>query len=84
MDQQQSTSDKAGRGWAIVGILCGILAFGFAPVILGPVGIILGIIGRRKGDNALGLSAIIISAVGLAVGLVIGAVIGALGAGGVG
>jgi sulfite exporter TauE/SafE len=48
----------------------------FIPILFGPLGIVLGIVGYRKGDRSLGRVAIIVSALGLILGIVL--TIGAL------
>ncbi|SFJ20331.1 hypothetical protein SAMN04487936_101303 [Halobacillus dabanensis] len=55
---------KVGMGW--LGLSAAILSFFFAPLILGAAGIILGIIGKRRGADTLGNMAIIISIVSIA------------------
>lgn len=58
---------KVGMGW--IGLSAAILSFFFAPLILGAAGIILGIIGKRRGADTLGNMAIIISVVSIAFSL---------------
>lgn len=67
---------QPGRTWSIVGIVSGALAFVLIPILFGSVGIVLGIVGYRKGDRSLGRVAIIVSALGLILGIVL--TIGAL------
>ncbi|MFZ0371344.1 MAG: hypothetical protein WAM07_17250 [Halobacillus sp.] len=55
---------KVGMGW--LGLSAAILSFFFAPLILGAAGIVLGIIGKRRGADTLGNMAIIISIVSIA------------------
>ncbi len=58
---------KVGMGW--LGLSAAILSFFFAPLILGATGIILGIVGKRRGADTLGNMAIIISIVSIAFSL---------------
>lgn len=74
--QAPTARRRPGRVWSIVGIVFGALAFVLIPILLGPVGIVLGIVGYRKGDRSLGRVAIIVSALGLILGIVL--TIGAL------
>lgn len=76
----QSPARQAGRVWSVIGIISGTIAFLFFPILFGPLGIVLGFVGRRKGDETIGLVAIIISIIGLVVGIIFGAVIGAMSA----
>jgi hypothetical protein len=52
-----------------------VLAIVLIPILLGPLGVILGIVGLVKGDRALGVSAIIVSILGLVLGIVFSAVV---------
>ncbi|MFC7060649.1 DUF4190 domain-containing protein [Halobacillus seohaensis] len=54
---------KVGMAW--VALSAAILSFFFAPFLLGIVGIVLGIIGKRRGADTLGNMAIIISVVSI-------------------
>jgi hypothetical protein len=68
--EQETTMDddvKVGMGW--LGLTAAILSFFFAPIILGAAGIILGIIGKRRGADTLGNMAIIVSVVSIAFAL---------------
>ncbi|MBF6264218.1 hypothetical protein IU443_19160 [Nocardia farcinica] len=56
---------------SIVGFVCAAVALFFCPILFGPVGIVLGVIGHGKGER-LGKWAAIASAVALVVGLVAG------------
>lgn len=66
--EQETTMEdddvKVGMGW--LGLSAAILSFFFAPLILGGAGIILGIIGKRRGADTLGNMAIIVSVVSIA------------------
>lgn len=62
------------RKWAIAGIVCGILAL-LVPILFGPAGIILGIVGRSKGAGRIATIAIIVSIVVMIVGFIANAVV---------
>ena len=59
-----------GRRWSIAGIICGLVAVILLPIVLGPLGVILGMVGLVKGDRALGIVAIVVSVLGLVLGFV--------------
>lgn len=69
--EQETTMEeedvKVGMGW--LGLSAAILSFFFAPLILGAAGIILGIVGKRRGADTLGNMAIIVSVVSIAFSL---------------
>lgn len=50
-----------GRRWAIAGIICGVGAFLFA--LIGVVGVVLGIVARKKGAGRIATVAIVLSVV---------------------
>jgi hypothetical protein len=60
-----------GNTLSIIGIVCGVLAVLFLPIVFGPAGLVLGFIGRSKGER-LSTVAIIVAAVGMVLGIVIG------------
>ncbi|MFG1791927.1 hypothetical protein [Nocardia sp. NPDC049149] len=57
--------------YSIIGFVCGMIAILFCPILFGPAGIILGVIGHRKGEP-LGKWAAIIAAVCMVLGLIVG------------
>jgi hypothetical protein len=67
---------NAGNVLSIIAMVCGGIALLFCPILLGPAGIALGIIGKRRGES-LATVAIAVAAVGMVVGFIIGAVVGA-------
>lgn len=69
-------SGNTGNGFSIAGIICGAIAFLFFPIVLGPVGLILGAVGKSKGEEKA-VIALVVSALGLVVGMVLGAIVGA-------
>ncbi|RWZ60060.1 hypothetical protein EQV77_01820 [Halobacillus fulvus] len=64
---QEREDVKVGMAW--VGLSAAILSFFFAPLILGAAGIILGVMGKRRGADTIGNMAIIISIVSIAFSL---------------
>ena len=52
-------------------ILLGVIAFLFLPIVLGPIGIILGAISNRKGSDR-GLIAVVVATVGTVAGMILG------------
>ena len=64
-----------GRVWSVAGIISGVLAVVLIPVVLGPLGVVFGIVGFARGDRGFGIAAMIVSLLGLVVGLVVGLVL---------
>jgi hypothetical protein len=52
-----------------------VLAVVLLPILFGPLGVVLGIVGLAKGSRGLGAAAIIVSIVGFVVGIVLGALL---------
>jgi uncharacterized protein YacL len=73
--QNEPASRRPGRGWSIAGLVCGIIAFLIVPILFGPLGVIFGFLGYRGGDRRLGVTAMVVSVVGLVVGLIVGALL---------
>lgn len=67
---------SSGNGFSIAGIICGAIAFLFFPILLGPLGLILGAVGKSKGEDKAAI-ALVVSALGLVIGMILGAMIGA-------
>jgi uncharacterized protein YacL len=65
------TPKSAGSGFSVAGIICGAIAFLFFPIVLGPIGLILGAIGKSKGEEKA-VVAMVVSALGLVIGLILG------------
>ena len=61
-----------GRGWSIAGIISGVLAIFLLPIVLGPSGVVFGIVGLVRGDRGLGITAVVVGVLGLVIGLVVG------------
>ena len=60
-----------GRNLAIAGIVCGAVSFVVLPILLGPLGIVLGILGLTRGERRLGTIAVVVSVLGLVVGFIL-------------
>lgn len=56
---------------SIIGFVCAAVALFFCPILFGPAGIVLGVVGHTKGES-LGKWAAIVSAVALIAGLLLG------------
>jgi len=61
--------------YAKIGIASGIVAIFFVPLIFGPLGIILGYVARKDGEEQLGMYAIIAGIAGLVIGVVLAVVL---------
>jgi hypothetical protein len=71
------TNTNENKTFSILGIVFGGVALIFLPIILGPVGIILSVVGKTKGEKLANI-ALTVSILGTLVGLFLGAVVGAL------
>jgi hypothetical protein len=60
--------------FSILAIICGILAILILPIIFGPVGIILAVVGQRRGEQ-LWKVALGVAVGGMVLGFVLGAVV---------
>jgi hypothetical protein len=67
-------AQQTSNGLAIAGIICGAIAFLFLPIILGPIGLILGGIAKSRGQR-LANAALIVSGLGLVLGLILGIIV---------
>ncbi|GAA4698428.1 hypothetical protein [Nocardioides nanhaiensis] len=59
---------------SIIGIVCGVVAVLFFPIVFGPLGLILGGIGKSRGEK-LSTIALVVAAVGMVVGFLLGALV---------
>lgn len=66
--------ENTGRTFSVIGAVLGVLALLFVPIVLGPIGAVLGFVGYSRGDRPLGL----IVGIGSIVTTILGMVIGAL------
>jgi hypothetical protein len=73
--QPQSNTANPGRVFTIVGLVFGLLAIVFIPILFGPAGIVLGFVGYSKGDRPFGLIVGIGSIITMIGGLILGAVV---------
>ena len=55
--------NNTGRRFSIIGLLLALASLAVAPVILGPLGILMGTIAVAKGDRYLGMLGLTASAV---------------------
>ncbi len=70
-----TSTAKPGRTLSIVGAVLAALAIIVLPIILGPIGAILGFIGNSKGDKPFGMYVGIGGIVTTIVGMVLGAIV---------
>jgi hypothetical protein len=70
------TNTNENKTFSILGIVFGGVALIFLPIILGPVGIILSVVGKTKGEKLANI-ALTVSILGTLVGMFIGALVGA-------
>jgi cytochrome c biogenesis protein CcdA len=59
---------------SIIAIVLGVLAVFIAPIILGPIGIILAVIAKRRGER-LSTTALIVAIAGMVLGFILGAIV---------
>jgi hypothetical protein len=74
MSQSAPVAETRGNTLSIIGIVCGVVAVLFLPIVFGPVGIILGIIGKTRNEK-LSTIAIVVAVVGMVAGFILGAVV---------
>ena len=68
------TATSQGRGYTIGGFICAVIALVFLPIVLGPLGAVLGYVGYRKGDP-LGRWALIAAIAATVIGLLLAALV---------
>ena len=68
---QLPTPKTTGNAFSTAGIICGVISFLFFPIVLGPIGLILGAVAKSKGEERA-MTAIIVSAIGLVGGMIFG------------
>ncbi len=62
---------RPGRNLAIAGIVSGAVSFLVIPILFGPLGVLLGILGLARGERRLGTVAVVVSVLGLVVGFIL-------------
>lgn len=65
------TRTGAGRGYTIAAFICAAVSLLILPIVFGPLGIVLGVVGNRKGDP-LGTWAALTAGVLMVAGMVTG------------
>jgi hypothetical protein len=60
------------RVCSILGIVFGVIAIVFFPIIFGIAGIVLAVVGYTRGDRSLGKWAIVVAVAGTVLGFVLG------------
>ena len=71
MTQTAPTAQARGNTLSIIAIICGVVAVILLPIVFGPVGIVLGIIGKTRNEK-LSTIAIAVAVVGMIAGFVLG------------
>lgn len=59
----------------MAGIISGALSLVLIPILLGPLGMVLGTVGLLKGSRKMGVIAIGVSVFGLVLGLILNAIL---------
>ncbi len=62
-----------GRTEGVIAIICAAISLLFIPILFGVIGILLAVKAKNKGQRALGLVGIILSAVFMVIGIILGA-----------
>lgn len=70
-----SPPGRRGRGWAFAGIVSGVVAVVLVPVLFGPLGVALGVVGYAKGSRGPGVAAVVAGLVGMVAGILLTAVL---------
>ena len=65
---------STGNTLSTIGIICGAIAFLILPPVFGIIGLILGGIGKSKGESRANI-ALSVSAIGLVLGMILGAML---------
>lgn len=65
-----ATTRRTGLGFSVGAIICGVIAFFIFPYVLGPIGIVLGFVARRRGER-WSTAALIVPTVALVLGLLL-------------
>ena len=73
--QSAAPASSSARVFTIISIVLDVIALIFLPIILGPIGAVLGFVGYAQGDKKLGLWAGIGGIVATIVGLILAAVV---------
>jgi membrane-associated protease RseP (regulator of RpoE activity) len=67
----QRSAAHPGHLLGYIGIVCAVVSLLILPPVFGLVGIILGVVSKNKGENTLGLTTIILSAVFMVIGMIL-------------
>lgn len=62
------------RGWTAIGLISGLVAFEFLPVLFGPIAVVAGVVVFRRHDEWHGLALVAFGLVALVVGTWLGLV----------
>ncbi len=69
-----AAAPRSGNGYSTTGIVLGSIAFLFLPILLGPAGLILGGIGKSKGESRA-TAALVVSGLGTVVGMIFSVIV---------
>lgn len=72
-EERPATQPSQARGYVIGGAILAFAALLFLPIILGPIGAVLGFVGYSKGDRRglwVGVGAIVATFLGLLIGVI--------------
>ena len=69
-----TTGSGGARTMTIVGFVCAAVALLFAPIVFGPIAIVLGVLAYRRGDR-LGVWAAVAGGITMIVGMALGAIL---------
>jgi hypothetical protein len=64
--------ERTGRVVGIFSIICGVISLLFYPIIFGPIGIVLGVMSKKRGSRKLGVTGIVLSAIFMSLGIFLG------------
>ncbi len=67
----ETSGAKGARVMGIFSIICAVISLLFIPILFGPIGIIIGVNARKKGEATLGMVGIILSAVFMVIGIIL-------------
>ena len=74
MSQTAPTTEARVNTMCIIAIVCVVIAVLILPIVFGPVGIVLGVIGKTRHEK-LSTIAIVVAAAGMVIGFILGAII---------
>jgi Protein of unknown function (DUF2510) len=67
---------RPGNRYSFAAMVLGVIAFLFVPILFGPIGLIVGYIGKTKGEAKAGLG-MAVAGIGMVAGMIAGALLAA-------